>query len=175
MASELNAERVLPEEFLKQLEAWGINLKTFEHEPAFTVEQSKHLKADIPGVHTKNLFLRSKKRAEYILIVLIGDDRLDLKQFSKEQGYSSGDLSFASDERLMQYLGVEPGHVTPFALINEASKEVNVILDYEMMQGELLNFHPLINSKTSSITRADFLKFLEKVHHKPKIMRLPKK
>lgn len=94
--------------------------------------------------------------------------------FAKEMGYSSGSFSFASAEKLVELLGVEPGHVTVFALINESSKGIKVILDKKMMESELLNFHPLKNDKTTTILRSDLLKFLELSGHNAEVMDLPK-
>lgn len=174
--NDLKTVPYTPEQFLEQLETWGIEVTTHEHEAVFTVEESRHVKASIPGVHTKNLFLKSRKtQEERLLIVMIGEDRLDLKQLNRDLGYSSGDLTFCSKEEVIELLGVEPGHVTPFCLINASTQGIRVYLDHDMMLGDILNFHPLINSKTSSIRREDFLKFLEKVGHEAQIIHLPKK
>jgi len=174
MASE-NGELISPEVLIKQFKAWGIETKTFEHEPVFTVNEGEEVKKRIPGAHTKNLFLKAKKKEDYILVTMMGEDRLDLKAFTKSLGYSSGSLSFASDERLMEYLRLEPGHVTPFGLIYPSSKGIRVVLDKDMMEHAVLNFHPLKNDKTTSISREDLLKFIEKTGHKAEIMELPKK
>lgn len=160
-----------PEDLFKVLEELGIESETFEHEPVFTVAEGQAVKAKLVGAHTKNLFLKNK-RGECFLVTMLDDKRLDLKVFEKEMG--AGKLSFGSDERLMEYLGVEPGHVTPFAVINESAKDVQVVLDKEMMEYERLNFHPLKNHMTTAIGREGLLKFLEHVGHAALVMTLPK-
>lgn len=161
-----------PEDLFETLKELGIEVTTETHEPVFTTDAATTIKGLIKGAHVKNLFLRNKKSG-YYLVTMLQDKRLDLKVFSQEMG--CGSLSFASDEDLIKYLGVEPGHVTPFALINPSSKEVKVILDKEMMDYDILNFHPLKNHMTTSILREDFCKFLDYVKHSPLIMTLPKR
>ena len=160
-----------PEDLFNLLESLNIKVQTFEHEPVFTVAEGSAVKARLAGAHTKNLFLKNKKGV-YYLVTMLDDKRLDLKVFEKEMG--TGKLSFASDDRLLEVLGVEPGHVTPFSVIHETANVVTVILDKEMMSHEILNFHPLKNHLTSAIKADDLLKFLDHVGHKPLIMTLPK-
>lgn len=163
-----------PENLFNFLGKHNIQTKTYQHKPIFTVAEGREVEEFIPGCHTKNLFLVNKRKNVFMLITMIGKDRLDLKAFTKLMGFSSGSLSFASDEHLLHFLGVEPGHVTPFALLNDSSKEVKVILDQDMMEYEIINFHPLKNDKTTSISSKNFLKFLELVGHKPDIIALSK-
>lgn len=160
-----------PEDLFETLKKLGISVSTEVHEPLFTVDEGESIKLKIKGAHAKNLFLKNKK-GMYYLITMLDDKRLDLKIFAQEIG--CGSLSFASDPDLIKYLGVEPGHVTPFALINPESKDVKVILDKEMMQYDVLNFHPLKNHMTTSIGCEDFLRFLNYVEHEPLIRLLPK-
>lgn len=160
-----------PEDLFETLKELGIEISTEVHEPVFTTAESNFIKERVQGAHVKNLFLKNKKNY-YYLVTMLDDKRLDLKIFRQEMG--CGSLSFASDEDLLKYLGVEPGHVTPFALINPSSKDVKVILDKEMMAYDVLNFHPLKNYMTTSIASKDFLQFLDHTEHNPLIVTLPK-
>lgn len=171
----IEEEILSSEKLITYLESLGIVSKTFEHFPVFTVAEGEEVKKKIPGAHTKNLFLKVKKKEDYILVCMLGEDRLDLKALTKCLGYGSGSLSFASDEKLMASLKLKPGHVTPFGLIYPSSKGIRVILDQDMMKHEIVNFHPLQNNKTTSIRSEDLLKFLDKVGHSAEIMTLPKK
>lgn len=160
-----------PEDLFETLRKLGIEVTTEVHEPVFTTAAAQSIKTKLKGAHAKNLFLKNKK-GNYYLVTMLDDKRLDLKVFSQEMG--CGSLSFASDEDLVRYLGVEPGHVTPFALVNASAKDVKVILDKEMMQIEQLNFHPLKNHMTTNISSKAFLQFLDYVGHNPLIVTLPK-
>lgn len=160
-----------PQDLFEILNELKIEFSTEVHEPVFTVQAAQIVKTKLKGAHTKNLFLKNKKNV-YYLITMLDDKRLDLKVFAQEMG--CGTLSFASDEDLINLLNVEPGHVTPFALINSSSQSVKVILDKEMMQHELINFHPLKNHMTTCISNQDFLLFLSHAGHQPLIMTLPK-
>lgn len=149
----------------------GICYTNHHHVPTFTVEESQKLKHHIPGAHTKNLFLYNRKE-EYFLITMLHDRRLDIKSFEKQLG--RGRLSFASPRRLMACLGVEPGSVTPFGVVNDTEHKVMVILDKDMMDYELLNYHPLQNDMTVSLGRDDFHKFYAYTQHDPQVLNLPK-
>jgi Ala-tRNA(Pro) deacylase len=150
--------------FLDQL---GIPHATVCHPPLFTVEQSRALRGKIPGGHTKNLFLRDKRGA-YYLIVAGEEATIDLKGLHRRMG-ASGRFSFASPGALQELLGVEPGSVTPFGAINDVGGKVTVVLDAAMLAHELLNYHPLVNSMTTSITREGLIRFLEACQHFPRI------
>lgn len=150
-----------------RLDALGIAHSTIEHPPLFTVEDSKRLRGDIPGAHTKNLFLKCKKDRLWLVVALESTD-VDLKRFHHVIG--SGRLSFGKPELLRESLGVEPGSVTPFALINDTETRVSVILDAAMMAHETLNFHPLANTATTTISREGLLAFLESCGHSPRII-----
>ena len=164
-----------PEDLFATFEAWGIEVTTHKHEAVFTVEESSKLDREIPGAHTKNLFIRTKKgdKGNFYLVVMLQDKSLDLKALAEQ--LSEGKFSFGSDKRLMAKLGLTPGSVTPFGVINPTAQDVQVILDADMMEHELLNYHPLINTMTTTIKNADFIKFLEKTGHSPKILKLPKR
>lgn len=156
---------------LQRLDALGISTNTIEHPPLFTVEQSRALRGEIPGAHTKNLFLKCKKGALW-LIVTLEHAVIDLKRAHTTLG--SGRLSFGKPELLMQTLGVPPGSVTPFSLINDKSARVCVVLDEVMMAHEILNFHPLENTATTTITSTDLLTFIGDCGHKPLILPVSK-
>jgi len=145
----------------------GIVHTTVEHPPLFTVEQSQALRGKIPGGHTKNLFLKDKKDALY-LVVALEDAFIELKSLHRRLG-ASGRFSFGSAELMRATLGVEPGSVTPFAAINDVAGRVTVVLDTAMMAHATLNYHPLVNTMTTSIARDDLVKFLAATGHPPRI------
>lgn len=156
-----------PEAFLARLEALDIPHSTFEHAPVFTVEESKQIRREQSGAHVKNLFLRNKKGTMW-LVTCLEDRRVDLKWLAELLG--AGRFSFASPERLMKYLGVVPGAVTTFAVINDTTGVVRVALDRALLDAPLVNLHPLTNAMTTTISSADLLRFLDAVAHPPKII-----
>lgn len=147
----------------------GIETRTVRHPPLFTVEQSRALRGEIAGGHTKNLFLKDKKDALY-LVVAEEDAELDLKSLHRRIG--SARLSFGKADLLQETLGVAPGAVTPFAAINDTAGRVTVILDAALMRHQTLNFHPLDNSATTAIGRDDLVRFLAATGHEPRILPL---
>ena len=149
------------------LEKLGIKTKTFDHEAVFTVEQAKKVQDDIPGGHCKNLFCKDEKGVLWLIIAL-GDAVIDLKAAPSKIG--SRRLSFGKPELLMEVLGIEPGSVTPFSLINDKANRVNIILDQAMMMQDPLNFHPLKNDATTTIAAADLLAFIKACGHNPRIV-----
>ena len=151
-----------PEQLLSHLTGLGIAHQTVRHAPVFTVEESRHLRETLPGGHCKSLFLRNKK-GDYWLVVADQDRPVDLKSLGAK--LSAGRLSFASAERLWQVLGVLPGAVTPFALINDTARVVTVVLDRGMLAEARLNYHPLVNDRTTGIARDDLLKFIDACGH----------
>lgn len=159
-----------PDELFARLDELGVEFTTTTHPPVFTVEEAKEVRGSIPGCHTKNLFLRDKKGRMWLL-VCHQDREVDLRALADEIG-ASGRLSFGSEPRLMRYLGVEPGSVNPFAVINDVEGEVDVVLDREMLEWDVLNFHPLENFRTTSISRDDFLRFLVAEGHPPVVVDL---
>ncbi|HET9685800.1 MAG TPA: prolyl-tRNA synthetase associated domain-containing protein [Pseudolabrys sp.] len=158
------------EQLFAELDSLGIKHSTVKHPPLFTVEQSRALRGQIPGGHTKNLFLRDKKYAIY-LVVALEEAHIDLKGLHRRLG-ASGRFSFGSSDLLREVLGVEPGAVTPFGAINDTEGRVAVVLDAAMMEQKTLNYHPLVNTMTTSISREDLVKFLESTGHIPRIERL---
>jgi Ala-tRNA(Pro) deacylase len=147
----------------------GIETTTVEHPPLFTVEQSRALRGAIPGGHTKNLFLKDKKE-QIFLIVTEEDAAIDMKRLHQRIG--SARLSFGRPELLAELLGVVPGSVTPFAVINDTARRVTVVIDAGLMRHPVLNFHPLENTATTSIAASDLLAFLRHTGHEPTISRL---
>ena len=154
-------------DLLARLQDLDIDARTVEHEAVFTVAQSSKLERELPGGHTKNLFLKDKK-GRLFLIVALGKSRIDLKSLPKLIG--SDRLSFGSPELLAEVLGVAPGSVTPFALINDKARRVTVILDADMMRHERLNYHPLENTATTNIGREDLIRFIRWCSHEPRIL-----
>jgi Ala-tRNA(Pro) deacylase len=160
---------VSPEALFARLATLGIDTETRQHQAWFTVEQSKTLRGEIPGAHTKNLFLKCKKGMLW-LIVALESTAIDLKTLHTRLG--CGRLSFGGADLLRDVLGVEPGSVTPFAVINDAGNRVTVVLDQALMAYDRLNFHPLVNTATTGISRAGLLAFFEDLQHAPQILAL---
>ena len=159
-----------PDQLFAALDALGIAHSTIKHPPLFTVEQSRALRGQIPGGHTKNLFLRDKKYELY-LVVAEEDAAVDLKGLHRLLG-ANGRFSFGSADLLREVWGVEPGAVTPFGAINDHDGRVTVVLDAAMMAHDTLNYHPLVNTMTTSIKRDDLVKFLKSTGHEPRIERI---
>ena len=159
-----------PEDLFAALDALGIKHTTVKHPPVFTVEQAARLRGEVPGGHSKNLFLRDKKNALY-LVVALEDAAIDLNGLHRTLG-ASGRISFGSADLLQEVWGVTPGSVTPFGAINDRDGRVTVVFDAAMMEHETLNYHPLINTMTTSLFRGDLVKFLEFTGHMPRIERV---
>jgi Ala-tRNA(Pro) deacylase len=140
-----------PADLFALLDRLQVACTTVCHPPLFTVAQSRALRGTIPGGHTKNLFLKDRSGAHY-LVAACEDVVIDLKGLHRRLG-AAGRLSFASADALMDLLGVAPGSVTPFAAINDVSGKVVVVLDRAMLSHEILNYHPLVNTMTTSIPR----------------------
>ncbi len=147
----------------------GIDTQTVDHPPAFTVEDGEEHVGDLPGVHTKNLFLCDAKKKMW-LITAPWDRDINLKALPPVIG--SKRLSFGSADRLMRVLGVTPGSVSPFCLINDHDHQVEMVLDAWMVEQEVINAHPLINTQTTSIAMHDLLKFIRACGHEPLIVDL---
>ena len=158
-----------PQDLFAFLDRLGIRHTTVSHPPLFTVADSQTLRGQIPGGHTKNLFLKAKGGA-FFLIVADEEARIELKSIHHRIGGKR--VSFGSAELLMQHLGVTPGSVTPFAAINDTAGAVSVVLEAAMMRHEVLNFHPLINTMTTTIAARDLVTFLRATAHEPRILRV---
>lgn len=159
-----------PEDLFAFLAALSIKIATVEHPPLFTVEDSQALRGDIPGGHTKNLFVKDKK-GRLFLLVLGEETEVDLKRVHEKIG-AQGRVSFGSAELLEEVWGVLPGAVTPFGAINDVAGRVSVVLDEAMMRHERLNFHPLVNTRTTGLASADLVKFLRATGHEPMVVAL---
>ena len=146
-----------PNILFKRLEDLGIAIVNHRHAPAFTVKEAQTHCAHLPGGHCKNLFLKDKKGILWLVVTL--DERpIDMKSLPKLIGFRH--LSFCKPGLLGEFFGVEPGSITPFALINDTDGCVNVVLDKKMMEMDLLNYHPLTNNITTAIKPSDLLTFI---------------
>jgi len=159
---------ISPTDLFAALDRLGIAHPTVTHPPLFTVGQSQGLRGQIPGGHTKNLFLRDKKGALY-LVTAEEDAAIELKSLHRRLG-ASGRFSFGSADLLMETLGVVPGAVTPLAAINDSAGRVTVVLDAALMEHAVINCHPLANTMTTSLARDDLVRFLEETGHRPRIV-----
>src|ERR1700684_1344730 len=156
-----------PDDLFAYLDSLGIAHKTVTHPAVFTVDEGGELRGAIAGGHTKNLFLRDKKGTAF-LVVTLENAAIELKSLHWTLG-ASRRFSFGSAALRRELLGVEPGSVTPFAAINDKSGRVTVVLDAAMMAHDVLNFHPLVNTGTTTISRDGLLKFLEATGHRRRI------
>jgi Ala-tRNA(Pro) deacylase len=157
------------ERFFARLREFGIASTTMEHEPMFTVEQSRALRETLPGAHTKNLFLADKD-GRVALVVAKDDTRVDLKLVASRIGF--GRLSFGNAELLGTLLGVTPGSVTPFALINDPQARLRVVVDEALLAFAEVNCHPLENTATTRLATADLLRFIRACGHEPMVLPL---
>lgn len=161
-----------PQQLIDYLNSLSIAHHVIRHPPLFTVEDSKALRGDLPGHHIKNLFLRDKRETMF-LVVAQEDRRVDLKALAGAIG--AGKLSFASAERLMTYLGVLPGAVTPFAVINDKDRKVGVFLDRTILGGGKVHCHPLVNDMTVALEPDELLRFLRATGHEPRLIDIPER
>jgi Ala-tRNA(Pro) deacylase len=155
-----------PADLFAFLDRLSISHQTVTHPPLFTVEQSQALRGTIPGGHTKNLFLKDRRDTVF-LVVAPEEAKIDLKTLHHRLG--AGRFSFGSAELMRELLGVEPGAVTAFGVINDTGGRVNVVLDSGLMANAVINCHPLVNTMTTSIARDDLVTFLEATGHKPRV------
>jgi Ala-tRNA(Pro) deacylase len=142
----------------RKLAELGIAYGRHEHPPVPTVEDAEKYWVGIDATHCKNLFLRNQKGNRHYLVILLHSKKADLRAVADQIG--DGKLSFASPERLMTHLGLTPGSVSPFGLINDVAHAVRVALDRDLTSAERLSFHPNINTRTLVVTRNDFDRFL---------------
>jgi Ala-tRNA(Pro) deacylase len=164
-----NAMAANRDTLFSRLAELGIATTTVEHDPVFTVEESTALRASLPGAHTKNLFLTDKD-GRMVLVVAKDDTKVDLKALARRLG--AGRFSFGKAELLEAVLGVSPGSVTPFALINPSAAGVAVVIDLSLMDFAELNCHPLENTATTRLAREDLIRFIEACGHEPSILPL---
>lgn len=158
------------DELLAYLESNGIEVSTFHHPAVHTVEESKSLRGDIPGLHTKNLFLRDGKK-NYFLFVTDEDATINLKQLARKIGAKAG-LSFGSADALMELLGIKPGAVSVLAIVNDKERKVKVVLDQRLACAVAINCHPLSNERTTSLSKTSLEKFLAVLGRDPSYLDL---
>lgn len=145
----------------------GLEARTHDHPAVFRVEEGLEIKAPMPGAHTKNLFLKDKKQRLW-LISARQDTVIDLKTAHRLIGADR--LSFGNETLMFQTLGVRPGSVTAFGLINDRDRRVTFVLDRRLAEADIVNFHPLINTATTAMSQADFRRFLTLAEHEPLIV-----
>jgi Ala-tRNA(Pro) deacylase len=158
----MGAMQASPEDLFAYLDRLGIAHTTHWHEAMFTVDQSSALKAEMPGAHTKNLFLKDKD-GQIVLIAAEAHGPIRLNQLHKLIGTAR--LSFGAPELMTEVLGVVPGSVTAFALMNDTAGRVRFLVDAVLAAAEVVNFHPLVNTGTTAISQADFRRFVEATGH----------
>ena len=156
-----------PQDLFDRLDRAGIAHTTLEHAPVFHVGEGAGVKARLAGGHTKNLFLKDAKGRLW-LITALGETKIDLKSLPTRIG--SAKLSFGSPELLAEVLGVEPGSVTPFALINDADRRITLILDAALVASDPVNFHPLTNTATTQVSQVGFQTFLNGLGIEPLVV-----
>ena len=158
-----------PDQLLARLAELGLKTRTVTHPPVFTVEEAKALRGELPGAHIKNLFLRNPKGRMW-LVVAEEDRPIDLKALGELLG--AGRLSFGSPDRLMTYLGVIPGAVTPFGIVNDTDNQVKVVIDAAIFAHDPVNAHPLCNDRTTAISPQDLMAFFAACGHAPDVVDL---
>jgi Ala-tRNA(Pro) deacylase len=158
-----------PDQLFARLDALGVSYRTYTHPPVFTVAESVALRGSLPGGHCKSLFLKDRKGGLWLVVAL--EERLiDLKLLADRLGAPR--FSFGSPELLYEVLGVAPGSVTPFALANDTAHRIAVVLDKEMLEYDPLNYHPLVNDRTTAIAPGDLLRLIEACGHSPRVIDL---
>lgn len=159
-----------PEGLLARLDAMGIEARTTHHPPVFTVAESQALRGRLEGGHSKNLFLKPKT-GPFLLAVLEEERQVGVNALVRAAGAPRA--SFGSAEDLMAQLGVAPGSVTPFGMVNARPGAVRVVFDRHLMEDfAWVNFHPLTNTATTTIRPADLLRFLRALGHAPEVLDL---
>ncbi len=170
MNNELPDAPVGRDELLDHLASLGFEFSTLDHPPFFTVEDGRDVRAAMEGGHTKNLFLKDKK-SNYFLLTAQDDTEIDLKSLHRLLG-GSGRLSFGSAEKMQDMLGVTPGSVTAFAVINDRHGQVKFAMDKRLLEHEKVNCHPMTNKATTTLRMKDLLRFAELCDHPPQLVDL---
>ncbi len=158
------------DDLFKYLDSLGIPHTTKTHAPVFTVSESESLRDEIPGAHTKNLFVKDKKD-QYFVVTVEERAEVDLKTIHKVIGASSR-VSFGRPEKMIEFLGVIPGSVTVFAAFNDKQKNVTFVLDEALMQHDIINGHPLSNDATTSVSTRDLIRFFQATGHEPLVLKV---
>lgn len=155
------------EEYLRKHEIAYIH---HEHPPVFTCEEAEIHCKNIPGIPGKNLFLRDKKGERFFLVILPAHKKADLKKIGEI--VNDKKISFANEQALMEKLGLYPGAVSPFGLLNDKNSEVRVYIDRDMYEATVVNFHPNRNTASVELTKAMFHKFLQTLPHKIEVIEI---
>jgi len=158
-------------DFYKFLADYQIEYERHDHPPVYTVEDVNRLVPPLPAAKTKNLFLRDNKGKRHFLVVVRDEKRVDLKALPGL--LESSRLRFGSADRLKKYLGVDPGSVSLFAVVNDQDNAVEVIMDKGLWESEAFQFHPLVNTSTLVISRGNMQRFLDQTGHKIQILDVP--
>ena len=158
-----------PEQLMEKFDNLGISYELHHHKAVYTVAESESVDAKIAGTHCRNLFLRDKKKKNYLLVLPVTGD-VDMKKLPDALG--SNRLSFGSSDRLWEYLGVRPGSVCPFSIVNDTENQVQICLEKSMREADIVNYHPLLNTMTASIKPSDLIKFIEDCGHEAHIVDL---
>jgi len=156
---------------LNRLNELGIDHQTVHHPAVYTVEEAKRLRCDLPGAHVKNLFLCDRKKRSFFLLTALESQRVSLKALSDLLEVRRG-LRFANEEHLFEKLGVTPGAVTPFAVMNDLQGDVQMLLDENLRSMSPINAHPLHNAATTSIELSELLRFMDACDHPPRWINL---
>ena len=158
-----------PQDLFRRLDAFGIAHRTYAHPPVFTVAEAARLRGSLPGGHCKSLFLKDKKGG-FWLAVMLEDRQVDLKGLARL--LEAPRFSFGGAAALYALLGVHPGSVTPFALVNDKEHRVTPVLDEAMLECDPLNYHPLVNDRTTALAPGDLLRFIAACGHRPRVVPL---
>lgn len=158
-----------PEELFARFDELGIAHRTYSHPAVFTVAEATALRGSLPGAHCKSLFFKDKKGG-FWLAVMLEERRIDLKKLAAR--LTAPRFSFGGAADLQRLLGVQPGSVTPFALLNDLRHLVTPVLDAAMLEYDPLNYHPLVNDRTTAISAPDLLRFIGSSGHVPRIVDL---
>lgn len=169
MENDISKMPTSPDQLMGVMDDLGIAYDLHHHEAVFTVAESEKVDKQITAHHTRNMFLRTKKKQNF-LITLSHDTPIDLKKLEQLLGVKN--FSFGSPDRLMEILGVYPGSVTPLSAINANAGDITIILEDKMMQADLVAYHPLLNTMTVTMTPIDLLNFLAHIGHVPQVINL---
>jgi len=151
------------EKIYETLQTLNISYQKHTHPPVFTSTEAAHYYDDIPGAHVKNLFLRNRKGDRHYLVIVLDKKTADLKRLAQELGEKQ--LSFASPERLQEYLNVTPGSVSALGIVFDTTQAVTLLCDSDVQQYEQINLHPNGNTKTLTVTLADFIRYADHTGH----------
>lgn len=154
-------------ELFDRLAQLGISTRTVDHPPVHTVAESSAIEIGLPGAHTKNLFLKDED-GRLVLVVAESATRVDIKGLAKKLG--TGRLSFGKPDLMQEVLGVTPGSVTAFAIVNDTQRRVRIVIDNALTQHDSVNCHPMENTATTNIALGDLLSFIRSTGHEPHIM-----